>query len=207
VEFITEPGTIEARSLEIIEGLIEGPWSPEEKAVVKRIVHTTGDPAIAGLIRFHPAAAAAGIEALRRGARILTDVNMVRVGINAGKLARFGGEAVCAINDPVVVARARESGLTRAIESFRHLAPALAGNIVAVGNAPTALVEVIRLYHEDPSRKPALIVGVPVGFVGARESKDLLLEEDVPHITIVGNRGGSTIAVAAINALLNLASV
>jgi len=205
MEFITEPRTIETRSMEIIEGLIEGSWSPEEKAVVKRIVHTTGDPSIASLIKFHPGAMAAGMEAIRRGVRILTDVNMVRVGINAGKLTKFGGEAICAINDPVVVARAKETGLTRAIESFRHLAPQMGGSIVAIGNAPTALLEVIRAYHEDPSRKPGLIVGVPVGFVGARESKELLVEEDIPYITIVGNRGGSTIAVAAINALLNLA--
>jgi len=131
-------------------------------------------------------------------------VRMVEVGISAEPLKRLGGRTLCDIDHPEVQAQAKALGLTRATAAMRRNAANLAGGIAAIGNAPTALLEVIRLIREDGLR-PALIIGVPVGFVSAAESKEELLTLDAPYITTVGRKGGSTVAVAVVNALLRLA--
>ena len=204
MDFIRDPRQIEERSMAIIDGLLtEKPWTPVEYLVIRRVVHTTGDPTIAGLIRFAPGAIDSGLQALRRGCTVLTDVNMVKAGINAAKVAACGGDIRCRISDSQVVAAARAGGQTRALTAIRLSAELLQGGVVAVGNAPTALFEVIRLVREAGVR-PGLVIGTPGGFVGAAESKEELTALDVPYITVVGTRGGSTIAAATVNALLGM---
>jgi len=175
-----------------------------ERQIIKRIVHTTGDPDIAGLIKISPDAVEAGLGALGSGKPIFTDVQMLRSGINPIKLEQFGIETLCMIKDPEVVEEARKTGKTRAMVAMVKAAPRLDGGIVAIGNAPTALFELCAMVRNG-QLKPALVVGTPVGFVGAKESKEMLTWTPVPYITVEGTRGGSTIAVAALNALLKLA--
>ena len=142
------------------------------------------------------------IEALKAGAHIYTDVEMVRTGINKKKLASFGGTVHCLVADPDVAARAKAEGITRSMVAMRTFGKDMDGSIVAIGNAPTALFEVLRLVREEGIR-PACIVGIPVGFVGAAESKAELAANDiVPYITVEGSKGGSPIAAAAVNALM-----
>lgn len=205
MDFIRDPRAIEDTSMEIIENLLPAlKQMPEgEQGIIKRIVHTTGDPEIAGLIKIHPGAVDAGLRALREGRPIFTDVNMLRSGINHHKLEQLGIEAVCLIKDPAVVREAQETGQTRAMVAVKRAAPQLKGGIIAIGNAPTALFELCDIIKKG-ALSPALIVGTPVGFVGARESKEVLMETPVPYVTVTGTRGGSTIAVAVINALLKL---
>jgi precorrin-8X/cobalt-precorrin-8 methylmutase len=207
------PHEIERESFRIIRAEL-GPhsFSEAELAVVVRAIHATGDFDFAHIIRFHPEAIASGVAALRRGATVATDVAMVQAGIAGDLLARFGGRTLCDIRAPEVYALAQAAGLTRSAAAMRRNAAHLHAGIVAIGNAPTALLEVLRLVRAEGIR-PALIVGVPVGFVNAAESKDALMqladgrpEWDVPYITTVGRKGGSTVAVAIVNALLRLAA-
>jgi precorrin-8X/cobalt-precorrin-8 methylmutase len=186
-------------------------FSEEELAVVTRVIHATADFDFARTMRFHPQALSQGVAALRRGCTIVTDVHMVEVGITAGLLDLLGGNIICDIRDPEVVEIANAQGVTRASAAMRRNAPHIHDGIVAIGNAPTALVEVVRLVREYHIR-PALIVGVPVGFVKAVESKDQLLGlstsalyGEVPYITAQGRKGGSSVAAAIVNALLRLA--
>jgi len=206
VEVIVDPKAIEEKSMCIIEhnlpALAEMP--PGERAIVKRVVHTTGDLTLASLVRFHPRAVEAGLEAIRRGRPILTDVNMVRTGLIDNRLRTFGIETRCLINDPEVVAGSRARRVTRAMLAMERGAPEAAGGIIAIGNAPTALFTLCALIARNEAR-PALVVGTPVGFVGAAESKEELVKSSVPYITLPGTRGGSTIATAIINALLLMA--
>lgn len=177
-------------------------------AVIERIIHSTADFDYAGLVRLSPSAIEAGVGALRGGCTVLTDVQMVRVGISAQRLGALGGTLHCFIDEDEVRKRAAAVGSTRSTQAMRLAAERglLAGSIVAIGNAPTALYEVIRLIRED-GLQPALVIGVPVGFVGTAESKSVLMElTSVPWIVTQGYKGGSTIAVAAVNALLRLAS-
>lgn len=206
MEFIKDPKAIEDTSMDIIESQLPALLKlPEgERAIIKRIVHTTGDVNIAELIKISPDAVAAGLGALRAGRPIFSDVQMLRAGINPANLARFGIETMCLIKDPDVVEEAKRTGKTRAMVAMAKAAPLLDGGIIAIGNAPTALFELCAMIREGKI-KPALVVGTPVGFVGAKESKELLVETPVPFVTIEGTRGGSTIAVAAINALMKLA--
>lgn len=206
MEFIQDPKAIEDTSMDIIEDSLPMLKSlPEgERGIIKRIIHTTGDVNIAGLIKIHPDAVEAGLGALRAGKPIFSDVQMLRSGINPVNLERFGIETICIIKDPEVVAEAQRTGKTRAMVAMAKAAPRLDGGIIAIGNAPTALFELCAMIREGKI-KPALVVGTPVGFVGAKESKEMLVETPVPYITVTGTRGGSTIAVAAINALLKLA--
>ncbi len=204
MEFVKEPKAIETKSMEIIDSLIGHLTIPElERPIVKRVVHTTGDPHYAEIIKISPGAVEAGLEALRAGCHILTDVNMLKTGINKPKAASFNCEVTCDIADPEVAAEAKATGLTRAMVAMNKNKDKIQGGIVAIGNAPTALFELIKLMDE--GIKPALIIGTPVGFVGARESKELLATLDIPHITIVGNKGGSTVAASIVNALLYMA--
>ena len=149
-----------------------------------------------------PDAVQKGIEALDNGADIYTDVEMVRTGISKPALKIRGNEVHCLIKDENVAKMAKELGVTRSIAAMRTFGKQLEGQIVAIGNAPTALYEVLRLALEE-GIKPALIIGIPVGFVGAAESKDYLMEvSPVPYITVKGNKGGSPIAASVCNALL-----
>jgi precorrin-8X/cobalt-precorrin-8 methylmutase len=201
--FIQNPSEIEERSMALIAPYLQGLDLDEAQTkVFSRIIHAAGDPDYANHIRIHPEAIGAAIEAIRRGADVFCDVEMVRTGINKKTLAQYGGQVQCLIADPAVAARAKELGITRSMAAFRSFGRRLDGAIVAVGNAPTALFELFRLMEEEGIR-PAVVIGVPVGFVGAAESKAMLAEKTlVPYITVLGNKGGSPIAAATFNALL-----
>jgi precorrin-8X/cobalt-precorrin-8 methylmutase len=205
-----KPLEIEAESFRIIErefaeatGRAVSDFSPEEFAVIRRVIHATGDFGFAASLRFHEQAIAAGIGAIRAGKSVLTDVNMAAAGISRSLLGGFGGKVICRVGEPEVAAMASSQGLTRS-----ETALALAGGdnvgIVAIGNAPTALLAVMELIQAGRIN-PDLIVGVPVGFVNAAESKELLFQKDYPFITALGRKGGSPVAVAIVNALLRLA--
>lgn len=199
-----KPHEIEVRSMEIIDGLLPPhDWAAGELPVVKRLVHTSGDPSLAAVVRIHPQAIAAGVDALRRGARVFTDVHMVRIGMNAGRLQALGSSCTCAIDDPRIAEEARQTGRTRAQTAMRTFGHELDGAIVAIGNAPTALREVLALAAEGIAR-PALVIGMPVGFVDAAESKDALMASDLVYISIEGTRGGSPLAATTVNALLRV---
>jgi precorrin-8X/cobalt-precorrin-8 methylmutase len=203
MNIIWNPQEIEKKSMEIIETyLSDCTLSTVEKLVVKRVIHTTGDPEIVTAIRFHTGAVAAGVKALRAGAAVFTDVNMLKSGVNSKILARYGGQLFCSIGEPKVAEAAGDWGITRAAAAMRLYGKQLDKSVVAIGNAPTALFEVLDLISQGVCC-PALIVGTPVGFVGAAESKDLLVAQGtVPYISLLGTRGGSPIAVSIINALL-----
>lgn len=196
---------IESKSFRIIrEEMGAHSFDEAALAVVVRVVHATADFDFVKTLRFHPAAVQSAVNALRQGCDVLSDVRMVQVGIADRLLGQLGGQTRCLIDAPAVRARAAAEETTRSVAAMRALAPAMSGAIVATGNAPTALLEVLRLIEEEGVR-PALVVGVPVGFVSAVESKDALLAVDVPYITTIGRKGGSTVAAAAVNALLRLA--
>ena len=205
MDFIKEPMAIENRSMELIAPHLEGLGLDERATkLYSRLIHASGDVGYAPITRVHPEAIDRAIEALKAGAHIYTDVEMVRTGINKKKLASFGGEVHCLVADPDVAVRAKAEGITRSMVAMRQFGKDLDGNIVAIGNAPTALFEVLRLVRKEGIR-PACIVGIPVGFVGAAESKAALAENGiVPYITVEGTKGGSPIAAAAINALMYL---
>lgn len=199
-----KPHEIEIRSMEIIDGLLPAhSWSGEELLVVKRLVHTSGDPSLCEVIRIHPEAISLGVAALRRGASVFTDVNMVRMGINAGRLKALGCDLCCAIDDPLISQQAQQAGRTRAQTAMRVYGLELDDAILAIGNAPTALREVLAMVEEGLIR-PALVIGMPVGFVDAAESKEALMQSDLPYISIAGTRGGSPLAAATVNALLRV---
>lgn len=199
------PDEIETESFRIIDTLLDlSPFPESHRPVIKRVVHTSGDPDFAGTLVFHPEAVSSGLEAIRRGRNVFTDVNMVKTGIDRKRLASFGGEVICRVASPSIRKKAEEEGKTRASTAIRVSAPALSGGIVAIGNAPTALRETIKLVEEGRTR-PALIVGIPVGFVGAAESKSELEKQSIPYITNRGTKGGSAVAAAIVNALLRMA--
>ena len=203
MDYITDPMEIERRSMEIIRPhLARLELSDAEVKVYSRIIHAAGDVEYAPIIRIHPEAIVAGQDAMRAGRNIYTDVEMVRTGINKKKLAILGGEVKCLIADEKVAEMAKAQGITRSMAAMRTFGKALDGAIVAIGNAPTALFEVLRLVEEENIR-PAVIIGIPVGFVGAADSKEILAKNDkVPYITVEGTKGGSPIAAAAVNAIL-----
>ncbi|MBR2214139.1 MAG: precorrin-8X methylmutase [Selenomonadaceae bacterium] len=201
MNYITAPTEIERRSMEIIAPhLRDYNLSEAETKVYSRLIHAAGDTEYAPLIKIHPHAIEAAKQALKRGAAIYTDVEMVRTGINKRKLAALGGEVHCLIADEQVAALAKEQGVTRSMAAMRTFGEKLNGAIVAIGNAPTALFEVLNMAAE--GIKPAVIIGTPVGFVGAAESKEALARQDIPYITVLGTKGGSPIAVAAVNAIM-----
>lgn len=179
---------------------------PEAWQIVRRVIHATADFEFKDLTVIQAGAIEAGIEALQRGCPFILDVRMIQVGLNEDRMAYFGCQSYSHISDHDVIARAKQRNSTRAIEAMRkaHDLGLLDGAIVAVGNAPTALLEIVRLYEEEKVR-PALVIGVPVGFVSAAESKEALLQSGLPAIVTRGRKGGSTIAVAMIHALMALA--
>ena len=200
------PADIEARSMELIaQELGERVFSPEQLPVIKRAIHTSADFDYADNLVFSAGAVAEGIAAIKGGCTIVTDTQMAFSGINKRVLEKFGGRAVCFMSDPDVAAEAKARGETRATVSMERAAALEGPVILAVGNAPTALVRACELMDEGKFR-PALVIGVPVGFVNVVESKELLLSMDVPHIVARGRKGGSNIAAAICNALLYQAS-
>ena len=183
-------------------------YSAEQWPLVRRMIHANADFDFNGLTAFHRDAMRAGLAAvLKGGTPVVADVEMICVGLSQPRLAHFGMSTHHYISDADVIEQAHAEGTTRAVQAMRkaHRLGRLDGAIVGIGNAPTALLEVIRLVREEGAQ-PALIVGMPVGFVSAAESKDLLMTvEEVPWITVKGRKGGSTLVVAAIHALLGLA--
>ena len=182
-------------------------YAPPEWQVVRRVIHATADFEFKSLVKLHPDAVDAGVKALRAGATVLVDVRMIEAGLNADRLRAYGCAVVNYISDDDVIASAKSHNSTRAIEAMKkaHRLGKLDGSIVAIGNAPTALLEVVRLVREEGAR-PALVVGVPVGFVSAAESKAAALGLPVPFIVTEGRKGGSPIAVAILHALLLLSA-
>jgi len=180
-------------------------FPPAEWQVVRRVIHATADFDFASLVTFRGDAIGSGVAALRRGCPVVVDVKMIEVGLNAERLAAYGCEVHCFISDDDVIRAAKETNGTRAAEAMRKAKRRglLDGAIVAVGNAPTALLETARLVREEGAR-PALVVGVPVGFVSAAESKEAIAAVDVPSVVARGRKGGSPIAVAILHALLVL---
>ena len=201
--FMTKPMEIEERSMEIIAPHLTGlSLGDDEKKIYSRIIHASGDVDYAPIIRIHPEAVATIKAALLRGANIFTDVEMVRRGISIRTFTKFGGEIYCKVSDVDVREFAKREGITRSMAAMRIFGKRLQNEIVAIGNAPTALFEVLRLVREENIR-PAAIIGVPVGFVGAAEAKaQLAAQDEIPYITVEGTKGGSSIAVAAVNAIL-----
>ena len=205
MDFIKNPAQIENRSMEIIAPYIADlNLTFEETKIYSRIIHAAGDVDYAPLIKIHPSAIDAAKSAILRGANVYTDVEMVRTGINKRTLKKFGGEVLCKVADDDTKKFAAEKNITRSMAAMRIFGENLNGTIVAIGNAPTALFEVLRLVREE-NILPAAIIGVPVGFVGAADSKaELAAQNKIPFITVTGTKGGSSIAVAAVNAILYL---
>ena len=177
---------------------------PETAAVVKRVIHTTADFDYAKNLRFTPGAVQAAVRALQRGAVIVTDTNMALAGISRPGLAKLGCEAVCYMADPAVAEAAKQAGTTRAVAAMHRAAREHPGAVLAVGNAPTALLTIAE--EIEAGLQPALVIGVPVGFVNVVESKETLFavceQHGVPAIAAMGRKGGSNVAAAICNALV-----
>lgn len=196
-----KPQQIEDLSFKIIEqeagdhGFDDLHWP-----IVRRMIHTSADFKYIQTVRFHPDAVQKGIDAIRNGCSIFTDTNMARVGIRKKEISGFGGRVDCLIADEAVAERAVQNGTTRALAAVDMACERIDGGIYVVGNAPTALLRLIELI-EAGQANPALVIGFPVGFVNAAESKADLLGVDIPYITNTGRKGGSNIAAAVVNAL------
>jgi len=200
-----KPHDIERLSFQIIDGEAgDHGFPPDKWQVVRRVIHTSADFEWQNMIRLHPEAIASGMAAIRSGCAIITDTNMARVGIRQRDLTRFGVRVGCHMTDERVAETAAREGITRAKAAVDVAAPELSGGIYVVGNAPTALLRLLELIEQGRVH-PALVVGLPVGFVNAAESKALLLACDVPYITNVGRKGGSNVAAAVVNALAIMA--
>lgn len=203
--FIKQPMAIENKSMEIIRPhLAKLNLTEEEIKVYSRMIHASGDVEYAPFIRLHKDAIKKAQDALQKGANIYTDVEMVRTGINKKAFGRYGGKIECKVSDKEIAEIAKREGITRSMAAMRHFGTDLEGAIIAIGNAPTALFEVLRMVHEENLR-PAVIIGIPVGFVGAAESKKELAENGkVPYVTVEGTKGGSPIAASVVNAIMYL---
>jgi precorrin-8X/cobalt-precorrin-8 methylmutase len=198
---------IERTSLARIEELAGQalPADPGLRHVARRVVYAAGDPGLAGLVRLHADVVTAGVAALVAGRPVVVDVAMVAAGLRGEGLARLGCPVLVAVAEPNVAEAARAAGTTRSAMGMRLLGDRLAGALVAIGNAPTALLELLDLLDAGCAA-PAAIVGMPVGLVAAAESKDELMRRSTPFATVIGTRGGSPLAAAAVNALLELAT-
>lgn len=201
------PADIERTSISIITRELDELGltpPPETAAVVKRVIHTTADFDYAKNLRFTPGAVQAAVGALQRGAVIVTDTNMALAGISRPGLAKLGCEAVCYMADPAVAEAAKQAGTTRAVAAMHRAAREHPGAILAVGNAPTALLTIAE--EIEAGLRPALVIGVPVGFVNVVESKETLFavceQHGVPAIAAMGRKGGSNVAAAICNALV-----
>ena len=201
-DYIRDPAEITRKSFEAVRAETDlSGFSPDQGALAVRLVHACGMPDIAGDLVFGGDALTAGRRALRAGAAVLTDVEMVRHGIIRARLPA-ANPVLCTLHDEAVRERAQDQGTTRSAAAVGLWPDALGGAVVAIGNAPTALFRLLELMAEGAG-PPALILGFPVGFIGAAESKEALIENSggVPFITLRGRRGGSAMAAAAVNAL------
>ena len=206
-KLINEGRRIEEKSFEIIGGLLKKRGtllSGLKKPVITRVIHTTTDLGYARDLIFSAGAIESGVRAIKQGKNIVVDSSMVKAGINKNITARFKNKIICRIHDKDVIRNSGELNLTRAIVAMRKSQREIDGGIIAIGNAPTALFELCGLI-KDAKSKPALVVGIPVGFVGAAESKRALRGLKIPYITNKSKKGGSTVAAAIVNALLILA--
>ncbi|MGE7184943.1 precorrin-8X methylmutase [Peribacillus sp. NPDC006672] len=180
-------------------------FSEDEWKIVRRVIHASADFELGRSVIIHPNAIQAGVEAIRKGRHVIADVQMIESGTGKKRFQKHGGDVHCYISDPDVMVEAKRLNTTRAIISMQKAVKENEGGIYAIGNAPTALLELIRLIREGIA-KPDLIIGMPVGFVSAAESKEELAKiTEVPFITNIGRKGGSTVTVAALNAISLLA--
>jgi len=202
MSYVKKPALIEEKSFEIITKEL-GVRNFDEKTskVVKRVIHTTADFEYADLLEFHPLAIEVGIEALKNGGDIYTDTQMVKSGINKRKLSALGGTVCNFVHDDDVVKEAKDRSITRSMVAIEKAIKNENIRVFAIGNAPTALFT-LKEKIDKGMPKPDLIIGVPVGFVGAAESKEIIKSLDVPYIITNGRKGGSTVAAAIINALI-----
>ena len=200
------PEEIDEKSLQMVEASLPATidLGRDEKFVVCRIVRAEGDPQIAECVRFSDNALGQGLAALKPEGKILTDVRMVEVGISKALLSSRGVATDCRIDTAQVAERAKREQTTRSVAAIRELAPLLEGAVVAIGNAPTALLALLDLVAQGVP-PPSLVIGMPVGFVACAESKEELERSQLPFITVRGRRGGSSAAAATVNALLILA--
>lgn len=199
------PLEIEAESFQIIEQEMgEHDFDDETFKVVQRVIHATGDFSFADNLRISKSAITTGLATLRQGKNILTDVNMVATGISKPLLQQWGNKVICKIADPEVGCVAKSAGKTRAEVAIES---GLLENIgiIAIGNAPTALLKTLQICKTNDFKDYPLIVGVPVGFVNAAESKEMLNQTNLPFITSLGRKGGSPVAAAIVNAIIRLA--
>jgi precorrin-8X/cobalt-precorrin-8 methylmutase len=188
---------------EIQEALTKAP--KKHAAIIERVVHTTADPEFAKLLVISDKAVDAGVAAIRAGAKIITDVKMIKAGINEARVRKFGGKILTYIDDQRAMKMANDESITRSTAAVRlAVEDGVNGAIFLIGNAPTAAFELARAVQEGTA-KPALIVATEVGYVGAAESKEVVAKLSIPYIIVKGRKGGSTIAVAIFNALLNMA--
>lgn len=203
MEYCKDPLEIERKSMAIVEERLAGfPFDLQQKPVIKRVVHTTGDISFAEITVFSPDALTAGVAALSAGKPVYCDVEMVRSGINRQAAVSLGLQLNCLIHEPVVAAEAKTLGTTRAAAAMsKALQAHPQGAVFLIGNAPTALFVLLEAVKAGKA-EPTLVVATPVGFVGAAESKEWLTKFDFPWITVLGEKGGSTVAAAIMNALL-----
>lgn len=189
---------------QMINDILEG--VPKEHArIIERVVHATADPEFAKLLVIHERAVEAGVNAIKAGAKVVTDVKMVKAGISEAKLRRFGGNVVNYVDDARAVKLAFENSITRGAAAMRlAIDEGMENAVVVIGNSPTATFELVNAVKGGKA-KPALIIATPVGFMGAAESKEEVLKLSTPFITVRGPKGGSPIAVAIFNALLSIA--
>ncbi len=200
-----KPQEIEDLSFKIIEQEAgDHDFGEDQWPIVRRMIHTSADFEYINSIRFYPDAVQKGVAAIQRGCQIITDTNMARVGIRKKEIREFGGRVSCLIADQAIAKMAKESGTTRALAAVDMACDQMKDGIYVVGNAPTALLRLIELI-KDKKASPALIIGFPVGFVNAAESKDELMALDFPYITNKGRKGGSNIAASIVNALAIMA--
>ena len=202
-----DPMAIERASFEVVDAETPRPLpcTDAEWPVLRRMIHASADFELLELVQFHPRAVRAGVGALKAGGRIVVDTEMLRAGLTPSRLGKLGSGADCLMKDPRVAERAKRAGTTRAMAAVDVALEESSPAIWAVGNAPTALLRLLERL-QDGAPLPALIVGMPVGFINAAESKAALVEQaPVPYITIVGRKGGSSLAAAAVNALAELA--
>ena len=199
-----KPLEIETLSFKIIDREAgDHGFSSKKWSIVRRMIHTSADFEYKTTVRFHPDALDAGLKAIKTGKKIITDTNMAKAGINKKGLEKFGGKVLCLINDQEIIEKAKKTGSTRAKAAVDASLVEMENGIYVVGNAPTALLRLMELIRQGRA-KPALIVGLPVGFVNAAESKAELVEMDYPYITNTGRKGGSNVAASVINALVKL---
>jgi len=200
-----KPEEIESTSFAIIDREVGShDFNESQWPIVRRMIHTTADFEFKDMVRFHPEAIPAGIKAICGGNMIITDTNMARVGIRTKDLAKYGVTVKCYMNDPEIHEKAQSNGTTRAKAAVDMAVNDMRDGIYVVGNAPTALLRLIELINAGQAR-PALIIGLPVGFVNAAESKAALMEMDWPYITNIGRKGGSNLAASVVNALMIMA--